>query len=112
MKRILALTLLAACIAVPATAATRPTITTTPGSSLVYGGSVGYVTSPVTGSGTFIETVCTQDGQVVLDAWGNPIGLGSAAWTGGAASCTGLLRQWRSGRFRTLASTRFTVSAP
>jgi hypothetical protein len=70
--------------------------------SVTWGDTVTYDVSKVTVSNPYITTTCTQGGTMVLSTWAGyydgymwpaarNIRLSSDMWTGGAASCTGVL---------------------
>jgi hypothetical protein len=68
----------------------------------------------------FVNLTCYQNGNLVLNGWSaffagglgdGTFGLGSPAWTGGAADCTAELEKFSNNRWRVLASTKFHVDA-
>ena len=70
--------------------------------AVTFGDTVTYDVSKVTVTNPYITTTCTQDGTMVLSTWAGwydgymwpaarNIRLSSDLWTGGAASCTGVL---------------------
>lgn len=104
--------------------------------SLVMTGSAGLTTSATAGPSygdivtfnvstteteyPFVNLTCYRNGNLVLNGWSaffagglgdGTFGLGSPAWTGGAADCTAELKKLVNNRWRILASTTFHVDA-
>ena len=103
-----------------------PRVVSSSGSSLAaatsgprYGDVVTFDVSTTQTSNPFVNVRCSQDGNLVFDAWSSyagglgdeTFGLASAAWRDGSANCTANLDKWANGKWRVLASTSFHVDA-
>ena len=86
-----------------------------------HGDQVTFAVATTATSRPWVDTTCSQNGQVVYEQWAGFFDgyLGSTMftlgptqlWTGGAASCTATLVTYdKNGRASALASTSFSVS--